>query len=289
MIGKVFSVGLLGVGMALGQAPAAAPAKALAFDVVSIRQNTTPMGPQNGPPQFGPTPDGYRMTGMPLALVIMTAYPPQSGNGNMLTPDRISGLPDWAMRDRYDINAKVAEEDIAEWQKSASQTAMLQAMLQAFLKERCKIQVHRDSKESQVYLMTVGKSGPKFKEADPAATHPAGMTLPGGATVVPSGNGIAVYGTTMPMLATLLSSMGKGGMDSGARQIQDKTGLTGKYDLVIPRPDMGPPPGGPGGSAAFDPTEMIFSSVEALGLKLESSKASVETLVIDHIEKPSQN
>jgi uncharacterized protein (TIGR03435 family) len=53
---------------------------------------------------------------------------------------------------------------------------------------------------------------------------------------------------------------------------------------------MGPPPGGPGGGPGqFDPTEMVFSMAASLGLKLESAKSSVETLVIDHIEKPSEN
>jgi len=81
---------------------------------------------------------------------------------------------------------------------------------------------------------------------------------------------------------------------SGGRPVQDKTGLTGKYDIKMTRPDMGPPTGGPGGAGPggggqFDPSEMLFSMVDSLGLKLESTKASVETLVIDHIERPSEN
>jgi bla regulator protein BlaR1 len=284
MIGKLCTATLLCAGIAFGQTAAAPsqPAKALTFDVVSIRQNTTPMGPQMGPPQFGPTPDGYRMTNMPLALVIMTAYPASGTSGAMFLPDRITGLPDWAMRNRYDIDAKVSEQDLPEWQKPASQTAMLQSMLQSLLVDRCKIALHRDTKDSPVYLLTVGKSGPKFKETDPATPHPAGMTLPGGATLVQSVDGIKVYDTTMGMLATLLSSMGRLG-----RTIQDNTGLKGRYDIVIPRPDIPPP--GPDGHASFDPSEMVYTVVDKLGLKLESSKAPVETLVIDHIETPSAN
>jgi uncharacterized protein (TIGR03435 family) len=269
--------------MAMGQA-ASAPAatKALAFDVVSIKQNVSPTGPRMGPPEFGPTPDGYRMTNMPLAIAIITAYAPTTGGG-VITPDHVLGLPDWATRDRYDIDAKVAQEDLAEWQKPAAQEAMLGAMLQALLADRCKLQIHRESKESQVYLLVVGKGGPKFKETDPTATHPAGITLPGGAKVVPSSDGgVSMYGTSMGMLATVLSSMGRLG-----RPIQDKTGLTGSYDVVIPRPDMGPPMTGAGG--APDMTDVVMSMADALGLKLESGKSSVETLVVDHMEKPSEN
>src|SRR5580658_7063833 len=106
MIRKVLTVGLLSAGIAIGQTtppaaaapsmPARTPSKALAFDVVSIRQNTTPIAPRMGPPQFGPTPDGYRSTNVPLVLIVMSAYPPTSGGGEMITPDRITGLPDWA-------------------------------------------------------------------------------------------------------------------------------------------------------------------------------------------------
>jgi uncharacterized protein (TIGR03435 family) len=223
------------------------------------------------------------MTNMPLAIVIVTAYPPTTGGG-IIMPDQVFGLPDWAMQQRYDIDAKVAEEDLAQWQKPAAQTAMLEVMLQSLLADRCKLQIHRESKDSTAYFLVVAKGGPKFKEADPAATHSAGMTLPGGATVVPSDNGdIKMYETSMGMLATLLGSMAGPGM---GRPIQDKTGLTGRYDIVIPRPDMGGEPGGPGGA---DRSGMVFSVVDALGLKLESGKSSVETLVVDHIEKPSEN
>jgi uncharacterized protein (TIGR03435 family) len=277
--------------MAAGQtatAPVAAGThapKPLAFDVVSIKQNVS-TGQRTGPPQFGPTPDGYRMTNMPLAVVIVTAYPPTMGNG-IIMPDHVLGLPDWATRERYDIDAKVAQEDLAQWQKPAEQTAMLEAMLQSLLVDRCNLLIHRDSKDSSVYLLVVAKGGPKFKETDPAATHPAGMTLPDGATVVPSDNGdIKMYGTSMGMLATLLGSMGGPGI---GRSIQDRTGLTGRYDIVIPRPDMGGGPGGPDGEGGADRSGMVFSVVDALGLKLESGKSSVETLVVDHVERPSEN
>jgi uncharacterized protein (TIGR03435 family) len=94
----------------------------------------------------------------------------------------------------------------------------------------------------------------------------------------------------MASLATLLSSLG--GQGTG-RQIQDKTGLTGRYDITLKPPDMGPPPPSPGdaggAAAASDPASMIFTLAEGLGLKLESGKQPVETLMIDHMERPSAN
>ena len=138
------------------------PAKPLVFDIVSIRQNMSTQ--RNGPPKFGPTADGYHMTGAPLLLPIISAYIPQSAGTVAFMPNQIKGLPDWVMRDGYDLDAKVAEEDMAEWQKPASQKTMLPAMMQALLEDRCKMVAHRETKDSSVYLLTVGKAGPKFKE-----------------------------------------------------------------------------------------------------------------------------
>jgi uncharacterized protein (TIGR03435 family) len=294
---KTVAAALFSFSFVMAQTPPApkdaAPAKQLAFDVISIRQNTSaPV--QMGPPIFGPTADGYRLVNAPIVLAILSAYEPQAGNGALFTPDRIVGLPDWATRDRFDIDAKVAQEDMAEWQKPDRQKAMLEAMLQALLLERCKIAVHRDNKDTSVYSLVVGKNGPKFKQTNPADPVPDGVKLPGGAVLVQSRDGMEIHGATMGLLASVLSSMGGPVAMSGSRPVQDKTGLTGKYDIKMTRPDMGPPPGGPGGAGPggggqFDPTEMVVSMVDSLGLKLESTKASVETLVIDHIEIPSAN
>jgi len=272
----------LGLGVmaaAAGAQVAPTDAKPQTFDVVSIRQNVSTDFPRNGPPPFGPTPTGYRMTNSPILLPILTAYIPRVG-GSAFTPDRISGLPDWAMQDRWDIDARVADDAIAEWQKPASQAVMLPAMMQAMLEERCKLAVHRDIKESPIYLLVVGKNGPKFKETNPEEEHPGGIKLPWGGVLVPSSGGAqTLYGASMASVASVLSLMGG---DSVGRQIQDKTGLTGKYDIILKPP--APIPG-----ETFDRSAAIFSVVDELGLKLESGKAQVETLVVDHIERPSAN
>ena len=171
MIGKILTMGFVCAGMAVGQAvtspakagaaagptamttttAAALPAKAYAFEVISIRPNTTPMQPMMGPPQFGPTADGYRSTNQSLLIPLLTAYVPQVGGTAFYSPqDQIKGLPDWLMSERYDIDARIADEDRAEWQKPDAQKAMLQSMLQAMLVERCKLTMHREVKETGV-------------------------------------------------------------------------------------------------------------------------------------------
>jgi uncharacterized protein (TIGR03435 family) len=70
------------------------------------------------------------------------------------------------------------------------------------------------------------------------------------------------------------------------RPVVDKTGLTGKYDIKLEMAQQGPP----AGDSPQDPGPSIFTVVqEQLGLKLEPAKDEVETLVIDHVERPSEN
>lgn len=277
------------VPIAMGQTPTeptaaqgpvveAASGRTFAFEVISIRQDFS----RGVHDDFGPTPDGYHMTNKPLLLAIITAYVPQSSDAALFT-NNVTGLPDWAQSDNYDIDAKVSEADLAEWQKPASQKVMLREMLQAMLADRFKLVVHREMKEVSVYSLVAAKNGPKFKETNPADPHPGGMRLPGGAVIVPkdAGHSIHFYEASMATLASLLSS-------TAGRPIQDKTGLTGKYDFVLQKPDPADGPvAGPQEAADSGPT--LFSVVEALGLKLEPTKGSVETLVIDHIERPSEN
>jgi len=97
-----------------------------------------------------------------------------------------------------------------------------------------------------------------------------------------------MYDTTIGLVTTMLSEMG--GMGGLGRPVLDKTGLTGRYDIVIKRQDMMPPPPASGdASSPPDPASMVMSMADALGLKLEPGKGQMETLVIDHMEKPSEN
>jgi uncharacterized protein (TIGR03435 family) len=304
MIGKILAVGFVCAGAAFGQtatAPAAAstpavansaptstaipapaataaasPSRAYAFDVISIRQIKVPFTRAMAA-QDGPTPDGYR-SHQPLVLLLLTAYVPQVGGAAFYNfQDQIKGLPDWLLSDGYDIDARIANEDRAEWQKPESQKVMLRGMLQALLAERCRLAVHRELKDSKVTTLVVAKDGPKFKETDPTAEHPGGQKLPFGGVMVLNKDGIHFYGASMASLASILSVMANQG------PVQDKTGLTGLYDFTFAPPADDVDPG-------ISPLAAMFlSGLNNLGLKLDSEKGQVETLVIDHMERPSEN
>lgn len=252
-----------------------------AFEVISIRRDNA----DSTAPQFGLTPDGFHSINLPLIAIFQTAYAPANSTGPLLG-DRIAGAPEWLHDERYDVTAKVGEPDFSDWQKPDRKQAMLRSMLQAMLTERCEVVAHYENKEVPVYELVVAKGGPKFKQAeatDPALlkqNHPGGHMMSGTASMaVQSAEGIHFYAISMGTLAKIGLSA------SAGRPVVDKTGLTGSYDIFLPATAL---PHQPGAPLADD--QSIFSALpEALGLRLVPAKDQVEILVIDHVERPTEN
>jgi bla regulator protein BlaR1 len=273
-------VGVAQVSVARASGGASASERHPAFEVISIRRNNA----EGGPAQFGFTPGGFHSIDLPMGAIFQMAYAPSNDSG-VLRGDRILGVPDWLKGERYDVVAKVDEGDLADWQKPELKQTMLRAMLQTMLAERCKVVVHHENKEMPVYDLVVAKGGPKFKQAETVdATelkqkHQGGGRMTGGGMAVQGPNGTQFYGISMAMLGhTVLSSV-------AGRPVVDKTGLTGHYDLALPSSALPPQPGA---SPADD--ESIFTTLpETLGLRLEPAKGQVEMLVIDHVERPTEN
>jgi uncharacterized protein (TIGR03435 family) len=265
--------------------------KPLAFEVVSIRRSNA----GGGPVQFGPTPDGFHSLGLPLFAIFQMAYAPPNQRG-VLPGNRIAGSPNWMQNEHYDVVARVDEADVADWQKPQLRQTILREMLQTMLAERFKVVIHHESKEVPVYELMVAKGGPKFKQAETVDTdklklkYPNGGRMSGGGLAVQSSNGIQFYGISMGTLAqTFLSRAG--------RPVVDKTGLTGDYDLMLPSSALPRQPPPRGASQLMDaqppPTEdeeSIFTTLpKALGLRLQPAKDPVDMLVIDHVERPTEN
>jgi len=274
--------------MALGQAvarpvaaTAAASAKAMAFDVVSIRPSK-PGSPWGGVQVL---PDGYRAWGIGLWATVAHAY----FQMELYSTDRLQGMQPWMTSDKYDVEAKVAPADVAEWQRQTRTTqpqVMLQTMLQGMLAERCKLVVHRIPAEIEGYALVVGKNGPKLKETPPGEVFPAGHVQPDGGEAIGYRPGeklqVSFYGFSMGAFAHHLSGM------SFQHPVVDKTGLTGKYDFVLLWQSMDP--GEDLKAIVVSPTDsnpLANWNFKALGLEVRPIKIPTETIVIDHIERPS--
>ncbi len=178
---------------------------------------------------------------------------------------QLVGGPKWMDDDRYDIEARAGGE-------SAPTSAQVQLMLQSLLADRFQLKFHRETKQLPEYELVVGKSGPKLKASAPESVKSLSFGDSGSVTVLTVSKG------SMDQLAKQLGNSGLG------RPVLDKTGLTGEYDYELRWSAE------PGGTDLADrPPSVVTAIQEQLGLKLESIKGPVETFVIDHAEKPSQN
>jgi uncharacterized protein (TIGR03435 family) len=272
---------------AFGQSAPSVPSpekpKQPAFDIVSVRPSRPATYPgANGGPSitWSIQPDGYRAANQTIWSTIMIAYFPQ-GMASW-TPDRLKGAPSWLNSEQYDIDAKVSPEDLPAWQRQGSsleRQEMFRTMLQSMLADRCKLVVHRIPKEVPGLTLAVGKRGPRFKPTADGETIPSGgMRMPDGGTILneEEGHTIRFYGVTMERLSWYLSTFSYPRLT-----VEDQTGLSGRYDLVLHRPSSLP--------GEDDSNSTLSWDLKPLGLEFRQIKVSMDTLVIDHVERPSEN
>jgi uncharacterized protein (TIGR03435 family) len=190
-------------------------------------------------------------------------------------PKQIVNAPEWLDKDSYDISAVPDGEgqpNDKQWK----------AMLQKLLADRFKLKFHHDKKELSVFALTVAKDGPKnLTKSESAAPLPSLFFRP-----TPGGIMLPVKNATM---ADFTGVMQGAVLD---RPVVDQTGLTGRFDFTLKwEPDDSqfnghPPPPSP----SNDPPPGLFTAIQQqVGLKLDAVKASADVLVIDHVEKPSEN
>ena len=226
MIPRIWLAAILSANLAVAQA-ATAPSspKTYAFDVVSIK----PARPgENWHFGFGPT--GYSASGVTLGMVIYQAYFAMNMGGK----DAVMGAPDWVGKDTWDIETKVAREDLAEYQRQSTMGPMdnplAKQMLQNMLAERCKLVVHRVPAEMPGFAIVLANDGPKLTEAPSDQAQPSGsIPAPGGGFLVPYQRGqrpkVDYYGVSMSTFARQLRMIGG--------PVVDRTGLTGKYNFSL--------------------------------------------------------
>jgi uncharacterized protein (TIGR03435 family) len=247
-----------------------APSTPLSFEVAEVKIN------KSGSLEIFADLQNGRVTvrNATLKLLIAAAY--------HIPDNALEGGPGWLDSDRFDVIAKSApttsEDD-------------LRLMLRTLLAERFKLTVHQDQKAMSTYVMTVGKRGPKLQQSE-AAKPGEQRCGPGEGT--PGDIHVACKHATMADLAEALPQMA-GGYFRGT-PVVDQTDLKGSYDFkldwtpaarfnAVTRGDA------PAGINDTGSVRSVFDAVEAqLGLKLESKKVALTTIVIDRVERvPTDN
>jgi uncharacterized protein (TIGR03435 family) len=227
-------------------------AQSPAFEVASVKPtNSANMG-YEGSARFDvrTVPGSLMVRHSSLADCIEWAYGVQG--------QQVSG-PAWLGTERYEIAAKAAEHVPPQ---------QLKLMLQALLAERFHMALHRETRNMQVFEIVAAKGGVKLRAAQ--------SDEDGGVRKVGPGLVMSFENQPVAELAKFLSSLA-----AVDRPVLDRTGLTGHYDIMLDlRGVLGP-----------DTTDLVVAALrEQLGLRMESRKAPVEVLVIDHVNKtPSEN
>jgi uncharacterized protein (TIGR03435 family) len=270
----------------------------MAFEVASVKLDPGPFRAPNFP--LGPG-DAYRPVGgrfsadFPLTTYITFAYKIS------LTQDQrqsmMAHLPSWVATDRFAIEARA---------EGAPTKDQMRLMMQSLLAERFKLAVHFETRLAPVLaivLVKPGQTGPKLRphaegvpcEATPATNGPPAydakvfppvcdtymmMMNPNALTRAGSRN------TTLALLADALPGIGR--LD---RPVVDQTGLSGRFDFSIEFAPESNPPSAPAADAPADlPGPTFLEALRGqLGLKLEPTKAPLQILIVDHVERPSEN
>jgi bla regulator protein BlaR1 len=273
----------------------------MTFDVASVR-----MSPTFVPPIFGldladsygtSDPQGHFFATFPLSSFIGFAYK------LTFTPEQKEAmedrLPKWFANDFFQINAR------AEGNPTKDQ---MRVMMQSLLADRFNLKIHFETREVTAYAIVLrksGKTGPKLRPhaegppCDLSQRSPSGDSPAKDTDVYPpvcdryklisKSKGVLLLGsrnTTMALLAAYLPSV-----EDLGRPLVDETGLSGRFDFTLewtPEED-GPSTSETGTAIASSDATFLEAVKEQLGLEFKAAKAPLRILVIDHIEKPSEN
>lgn len=236
------------------------------FEVASVRPSGPNQREMNGHYTY---PGGkVRCSGCRLEYLVMIAFDAQQF--------QISGGPAWmdlVSGDPFDIEAKPPESSSSARSNPASPKSALseeqRQMLRALLADRFHLRFHRENKKGPVYILSRGTGELKLLPPKDSKAFPWAGGINGGWFV----GGIRGQNISMPQLATRLSRFLK-------RPVLDQTGVTGSFDFEYPV-------GGDDNDA--DIQTFLLTSMKGIGLVLRPGEGSVETIIIDHAEKPSAN
>jgi len=246
----------------------------LSFEVASVKQAT----PDQAQARRRPTVSADRIEFRSVTLWYCLSFAYSMKSYQMFGPD-------WLREARYDIVAKGP---------AGTRRENLPVMMQALLAERFKVQTHQETREIPAAVLTLGKEGPKLKEAAPESGDGQGGAQVGMSASESGTERLDVKGGTISTLVNTLTGL-------LGSPVVDKTGLTGRYDFTLefsrsetagPKATGGyqEPPPLPPPPAGTEPGLSIYTSIQQLGLSLIGQKLPQSVLVIDSADRvPSEN
>lgn len=281
------------------QAPATS--ERLEFEVASVKRSNPgdvphsnfPLGP--GAPYIA-NPGLFSATGYPVVTYIAFAYKMQSNQFESF----LSHLPSWLTQDRFSIQAK------AEGSPTKDQ---MRLMMRSLLADRFKLVLHREAREVPalgLVLFKPGRTGPQLQahRDDPSCSTTPGTPLPAALQPKVAGGFPATCGGTIEMAPIVRGNKRLGGRNVTVAQIAnsfppnelgrpllEQTGLSGTFNFILEWTPEIKRPLGPVVDSQAGPTGSTFLEAlrEQLGLKLVPQKGTIDAIVVDHVEHPSED
>lgn len=257
-------------------------ATATAFEVATVKVH--PSGGTLSMVGFPESADGVNGEYVTLAMLVEYAY-------GLRAEDQVIGIPAWAKDLRFDVRAKMSEADTAALKQldSSAQKKFRGQLMQTLLAERFHLATHLEPRQVPVYDLVVAKGGSKLKETTDSNPNVArdkeGKPLRGYLQFF--GSTMTAQGYSMQLLANFLSQP----YCQLGRPVVDKTRLTGAYDFTLPwSPNLkNVMPGSGVAAPSPEDTTSIFTALGDLGLRLQNATGSEDFIVIDHVERPTEN
>jgi uncharacterized protein (TIGR03435 family) len=245
------------------------PVKNASENIIQVDKDLNPLPGQKITSRFEFNDHGtLTVTSMTLETLLCTAW-------NLRDNSQLHGGPAWLKSQRFNITAKPSEEFAATYAALDKKTKKLvsQHMLQALLAERFGLKAHRASEEKNILALEIAKGGIKLKPLDATKAQSGGMTII-------SDSKLKAHGTSLDALASLLTFPLQ-------KTVQNQTGDKNLYDIDLNwRPDTA---ADAASSDEANAPSLYTALEEQLGLKLVPRKGTVETLVIDQAQMPSED
>jgi uncharacterized protein (TIGR03435 family) len=245
------AIAIIGIGVSFGQT-----AEKATFETASVR----PSDPAKPESFWSVSPGRLSVRNMSLKSLVMAFY--------KVKQYQVTGGPKWVDTDRFDIQAKLADQPAGSSPRSSEAVARLMSAAQALLADRFQLVLYNETKQVSGYALVVAKTGPKLKAAEGD-----------GSSNVKTGRGtLRATGLSMERFASSLSTI----LDA---PVVDATDLKSAYDFTLEwTPDMA----ADSNDAPTQPS-LYAALQEKLGLKLESRKVPVPVFTIERAEKPAEN
>lgn len=210
----------------------------------------------------------FSTTATPLRTLIQFA--------NGIHPRQISNGPSWLDSERFDVTIKPDRDGVPN-------IAQMRVLVRKLLEDRFKLVSHKEKKELSVYAITVAKSGSKLSPHEGPASNVPGFGFGAGI--------LDIRNSTITEFAGFLQA------NILEQPVVDQTGLMGRYDFRVRfTPDAAQLANLPAGAPAPPPVneadappDVFTAFQQQIGLKLENTKAAVDVVVIDKVERPSGN